>query len=243
MAFPLNIINIYNNNKTFHLVQESYLFAGTKERGIEFFRKIKNDGYKEIVTCGTTYGYGQVAAAYCCKQIGLLCTIFLPETFPRTHMTNLAIELGANVVDICGHPTVGKLTNNAAKYSSDNSFRKLLNVGLDDPDFIQALSDNININKGNINPNRMWLAAGSGTLLRALHKVFPNCHFCVVQVGRHIYSDILKGINHTIYKCSQSFKENAKILPPYTSLENYDAKIWQFVTKHGQNGDYIWNVK
>ena len=26
------------------------------------------------------------------------------------------------------------------------------------------------------------------------------------------------------------------------SVDWYDAKLWQFVLKHGEEGDYIWNV-
>lgn len=243
MNFPLNVIDISNNEKTFHLIQETHLFAGSKQRGIKFFEQLKEHGYKEVVTCGTTHGYGQVAVALCCKQVGLLCTIFLPKTFPRTSMTNLALELSANIKDMDNYPSIGKLTQQVINYCSNDKFKKIINLGLDHPDFIQAVADNIELNKGNINPKRIWLAVGSGTLLRAIHKVFPNCHFCIVQVGRHIYPDILEGIKHTIYKCSQPFTEKTKVIPPYTSLHNYDAKVWQFVIKYGEDGDYIWNVK
>jgi len=30
--------------------------------------------------------------------------------------------------------------------------------------------------------------------------------------------------------------------PPYPSLDNYDAKVWQQILKLGEEGDYIWNV-
>ena len=243
MNFPLNILDINHKDNKFHLIQETYLFAGSKQRGLLFFQKLKDEGYKEVVTCGTTHGYGQVAVSLCCKQVGLLCTIFLPKTFPRTYMTNTARELGANVIDMDNYPTIGQLTRFATEYCSNNDERKLINLGLDHPDFIQAVADNIEMNKGDINPKRIWLAAGSGTLLRALHKVFPNTHFCIVQVGRHIYADILEGINYTLYKCTQTFTEKTKVIPPYISLHNYDAKVWQFVIKYGENGDYIWNVK
>jgi hypothetical protein len=243
MDIPLNIVNVNHSRKTFHLIQETTLYAGSKQRGIKFFQNLKDNGFEEIVTCGTTHGYGQVAAAFSCKEVGLACTIFLAKLIPRTKMTNLAIELGAKIIDIDNDPKIGILMKHATTYTNNNPKIKLLHLGLDDPNFIQAVADNININKGNINPKRMWLAVGSGTLLRALHKVFPDCHYCIVQVGRCIYPDIVEGINHTIYKCTQPFRENTKNIPPYESLANYDAKVWQFVSKHGSNGDYIWNVK
>jgi hypothetical protein len=35
---------------------------------------------------------------------------------------------------------------------------------------------------------------------------------------------------------------NPSDVPPYDSLDVYDAKIWIFVKQHGQDGDFIWNV-
>lgn len=211
-----------------------------------FFYKLKESGVSEVVTYGTVYGYGQVATAWCCREVGLLCTIFLPETFPRTLMTREAIKLGASVVDIGpdnGYPTTSVLSTKAKSYASKERDRKLLEIGLDDPDFIQALSDGIIANKGNINPKRIWVAGGSGVLSRALSKAFPEAELCIVQVGRKIYPDVLIGIKHKLYLSPEPFRSNAEIIPPYKSLKHYDAKVWRFVRKYGENGDYIWNVK
>ena len=246
LLVPLNIINVPCSNKTFLLIQETGLRAGSKQRGISFFKKIKEAGYTEIVTYGTTYGYGQVATAWCCREIGLLCTIFLPETFPRTKMTKEALNLGASIVDIGpdnGYPTTNILSTKARNYASKELDRKMLELGLDDPDFIQALADGIISVKANIDPKRIWVAGGSGVLSRALSKAFPDAEICIVQVGRKIYPDILETIKHTLYISPEPFRSNAEIIPPYQSLRHYDAKIWRFVRKYGEDGDYIWNVK
>lgn len=244
--FPLYIVNIPCGKRTFKLIQDNYLPAGTKQRGVSFFKKIKDKGFEEVVTYGTVYGYGQVATAWCCKQVGLSCTIFLPKTFPRTKMTKEALKLGAVIVDVSpynGYPTTSVISKKAYNYASEDKDRKMLGLGLDDPDYIQALSDGIKIAKGNINPKRIWVAGGSGVLARAIAKAFPDTKLCIVQVGRKIYPDVLEGINHNFYISPEPFRRNAEIVPPYVSLRHYDAKIWKFVRKYGQNGDYIWNVK
>lgn len=243
---PLNIIKIPCDDRMFNLIQDSYLPAGTKQRGLPYFIKLKELGYTEIVTYGTVYGYGQVATAWCCKEVGLLCTIFLPETFPRTKMTKEAIKYGALIVDVGPdgrYPTTPVVSLKAHNYISKNAGCKLLELGLDDPEYIQTLADEIKAVKGNIDPKRIWIAGGSGVLARAISKAFPNAQLCIVQVGRKIYPDILEGMKHNLYISPEPFKQNAQITPPYKSLRHYDAKVWRFVQKYGNDGDYIWNVK
>ena len=278
-TLPLEILPISWNDSTYHLIQDTWLPAGTKQRGINYFRKLKDQGYTEVVTYGTVYGYGQVATAWCCREVGLLCTLFLPKTYPRTRMTREAIAYGAAVMDIGpdnNYPSTTVLAMKARAYAAkdsnlntgrtpsigvgiasnsnynhhalhdngqQNCKRKLLELGLDDPEFIQALADGIIAVKGNINPKRIWVAGGSGVLTRALSKAFPETELCVVQVGRKIYPDVLQGIRYTMYISPESFSHNAEIVPPYKSLRNYDAKVWRFVRVYGKDGDYIWNVK
>jgi len=243
---PLNIIKVPCSNKTFNLIQDTYLPAGTKQRGIMFFKKLKDEGYTEVVTYGTVYGYGQVATAWCCREVGLLCTIFLPETFPRTKMTRDAIKLGATVVDVGsdnGYPTTSMIAMRARNYASKDNDCRMVELGLDDPGFIQALGDGISNSKGDIEPKRIWVAGGSGVLARSISRAFPNAEICIVQVGRKIYPDILVGMKHKLYISPEPFRKNAEIAPPYRSLRHYDAKVWRFARRYGHDGDYIWNVK
>ena len=91
-------------------------------------------------------------------------------------------------------------------------------------------------------PKRMWLVAGSATLLAAFHTLWPSTHFLVVQVGKQVYSDQLEGIDCKLYKAPERFAEDARVLPPYNSVRNYDAKLWQFVQREAEEGDWVWNV-
>jgi len=233
-------------DRVFNLIQDTDLPAGTKQRGLSFFQNLKQLGFKEVVTYGTVYGYGQVATAWCCKQVNMLCTIFLPRKFPRTNMTIMASKLGATIVDVQpdnGYPTTSVLANKARNYSDKEQGRRLVELGLDDVDFIQALSEGISSASTDINPKRIWVAGGSGVLSRALSKAFPNAQICIVQVGRKIYPEVLAGINHKLYISPEPFRRHAEIPPPYKSLRHYDAKVWRFVSKYGEDDDYIWNVK
>mgnify|MGYP001351197581 CR=1 FL=1 len=57
-----------------------------------------------------------------------------------------------------------------------------------------------------------------------------------------MYKDILDEHRTTMYVAPEQFNDDAHNLPPYSSTRNYDAKLWQFVKKYGDNGDFIWNV-
>mmetsp|Transcript_12603 Transcript_12603/g.27015 ORF Transcript_12603/g.27015 Transcript_12603/m.27015 type:complete len:123 (+) Transcript_12603:365-733(+) len=91
-------------------------------------------------------------------------------------------------------------------------------------------------------PRRLWLACGSGVILRALGSVWPKAKFGVVQVGKTIYDDICEGLDFTLHVAPERFAEPASEPPPFPSVTNYDAKVWQFVDALAENGDVVWNV-
>lgn len=48
--------------------------------------------------------------------------------------------------------------------------------------------------------------------------------------------------NARLWVAPEKFEQPAKSPPPYPSCDNYDAKVWQFVSRHGSDGAVIWNV-
>jgi len=112
----------------------------------------------------------------------------------------------------------------------------ILPFGLDDPEYRYLLKEAIKEQLPTVvlenPPKRIWLVAGSGTILRTLHKIFPNTFFNIVQVGKPIWDDILEEItnkngkpNYTLYKAPEKFWEKAKKQQPHQTEEKYDAKI------------------
>lgn len=245
---PVNIINVVDNGRTFKLIQDTYLEAGSKQRGIRYFQQLKDAGYTGIITQSTPYGYGQIAASMGCKVLGLECHLFLPKTDYVTDLTKIAMQY---------HPQVhfvekGRYTKNSEVEREMRAFSedmddeyKVVSLGLDDRDYIRelglAIADSTRDHQ--IDGKNIWLAGGSAVIARALHQAFPNSKLFIVAMGRHIYPDLVEGINHEIYTAPEAFTRDAQVTPPYTSLANYDAKVWQFVKQYGNDGDFIWNVK
>jgi len=141
-----------------------------------------------------------------------------------------------------------QLDNKLAKESA-----YMIPFGMESSDFIKFYVNAIKNNTENSDllarlntpsnaPINLWLVAGSSVLLRALTIIFPLIHFNIVQVGRNIWTEHVDWSRSTLYVAPEKFYEEAIHQPPYPTVKTYDAKLWQFVMKHGRDGDYIWNV-
>lgn len=242
---PLTVLHFEDEGRNFHVIQDHVLRAGTKQRTLSAFTKLKAEGYKEIVSYGTPYGYSQVAMGYASRAIGIKCTMFMERLPTPADLTMKAIGYGLRVHYIDGGYKNEKKRAMAYEYSkSRGSAAYFVELGLDDELFIDAMASDIKTAGSAINPSVIWLAGGSGTLARALARAFPRALLNIVLVGRQISQDVLDQIPlHKIYKSKIPFQQDATVIPPYESLPHYDAKVWEFVVQYGQDGDYVWNVK
>lgn len=240
----------------FTLIQDSNLKFGTKMRMLSYFTHLKQNGYTEVVTYGTTHGYGQAAVAWCCRQAGLKCILYINMNlvgggdYRPTHMTQDAKALGAIVHEIksVGKPTqLWQLKEKMETYKSDDPKAKVarLPLGLYSNETIQALVGNISLiaHTQNIHPKRIWVACGSGTVAKAISLAFPEARMLLVKVGKQPEERVLEGMNYKMFEYPGAFKEPATEMPPYASLRTYDAKVWYFVSREGEPGDFIWNIK
>lgn len=224
------------------LIQEHDLIVGTKQRGIKFFQNLKDTGYEEVVAISSVFGYGQIAVAFACKIVNLKCTIFVSKSRPVTNLTKKALAFSANIIEVNTWHNYD-LTEKALEYVENKENIKFLPLGLDDDEFMDYLYRALIKSTKNVKPRRMWLAVGSGVILRTLVRIWPNCEYLIVQVGRNIPDHILEGIKYIKYVYPSSFSQKTQTIPPYESLSHYDAKVWHFASKFGEKGDYIWNVK
>lgn len=246
---PLRVLDFEVDGKRIHVLQDHYLEAGTKQRAIQAFADLKAAGYDEVVSYGTPFGYSQVATGYMGKAVSIKTTMFLETVTPLRPETKQAMRYGLNV------KLLPAQTKNSGKKAAAEQYVQevikaggdpiLVDLGLDDPVFIDAIADNIRQVKGDINPKRIWVAGGSGTLARALAKVWPDAMLLIVTVStRPIYDDVLEQLPHyKLYKSAIKYTQDADVLPPYESVPHYDAKVWKFVLEDGRDGDYVWNVK
>ena len=235
-----------------HIVNEgANRLYGTKQRiTSQYVAEKMKEGFREFIYAGPVNAMGAFALAKGCVDSGARCTLFLcgsrltPQSkgFPRS----VKINLVKNNLYIT-HEKAEEYVKN------EPSRRFMVPFGISDPLYKNLLKASIesDLKIMSIHPKRMWVAVGSGTLLSILLELFPETEFHAVQVGKTLKLETLHEDPSVIekyrervkiYWSPEKFSKPAVHQPPYSSLINYDAKVWQFVLEGGQEGDYIWNV-
>jgi DNA modification methylase len=233
--------HITKSKINYKVFRDDFLVGGTKQRAL--IPMIEKTNKEKYVYAGPSQGYAQIALAYTCKIMHKTAVLFLPREQRRTALTEYALSFGS--VELNEFPVDLKtLQQKAQDYSNNNANSYLLAFGGHEPLYIKELCKAIkmSIKELTIKPTRIWIVAGSATILSALYKVFPKTHFCVVQVGKKIWPDQLEENRTTLYISEERFTEKALIQPDYPTVSTYDAKLFTFFLKYGLDGDYIWNV-
>jgi len=252
---PPLIINSYKLNEEIrvNVIDDGKLLGGTKQRALVKFIQYY-DNYEEFVYAGPSTGFAQIALTMACIKMNKKVTLFIQNTLD--YIPNLSFwcqKMGAKVNIY--YDQLNKIEEMAKQYVEsipDKAF--LIPFGLESSVYTNLLFEELSkVILPEINPKRLWLVVGSGTLLRVLARIWTKTEFLPVQVGKKIWEDqyepevwIRMGGKERIdiLKAPQKFFENVygRNLPPYDSVANYDAKVWQHVIKYAEDGDYIWNV-
>lgn len=252
---PQLVINSYkvNDDVTINVIDDGKLLGGTKQRALIRFIDYYKD-YDEFVYAGPSIGFAQVALTSACVKMNKKVTLFIQNTLDYVpNLTFWCQKLGANVYIY--YDQLSFIEGEAKKYVENKSSKPfLIPFGLESPIYTNFLYDELSkVINPELNPKRLWLVIGSGTLLRVLARIWKNTEFFPVQVGKQIWEDQYEpevwermgGRERiTLLKAPQKFFESVygRNLPPYASVPDYDAKVWQQVIKYAKNGDYIWNV-
>ncbi len=229
---PLKIENV----EGFNIIRDDVLEGGTKQRGLYWLVKYL-EKKTDLAYAGPSQGVAQVALGLIAKHFNL--NAFMFSAGDRTKLTTRAEALGVSIIQCLYYQDA---LDKALEYKKEHEIT-LLPFGLNSPEFIKYLTHALIIAKGNMkDPKRMWVVAGSGVLLNCLYDVFPTTYFFAVQVGKTIGYKEIRSCRTRVFVHPQKFVESAEMAPPYASVENYDAKLWFFVKKYGEPGDYVWNV-
>lgn len=244
---PLRTIKVSHNQMQFTVIQEGVMVGGSKQRMYKGFSNIKE---REIVYAGPNTGMAQVALSIIGKYWGKDVTIFTNSTpgGSYTRMTARAARYGAKIMLQADKTILGTVENKAKTYCRGKNQGKKDDAyccpfGLDSKELREAWVEEVkSLIPPDMKPKRMWLATGSGTLVKMLNDVFPDTEFHAVQVGKKINPNLLGNKKLFIHPVSLRFEQPTNDLPPYDSVPEYDAKVWSIMMKEGKDGDYIWNV-
>jgi len=241
--------------KSFILLDDgAHCIGGTKQRLLG--RLMHQIPQKEVIYAGPGEGMAQVALAYTARMWGKKAVIFLnarTDDALQMPLVKLAQALGGDIrLGAPGqHVSLLAAEKSAQLYvSQDPSSRFLSPFGLrkDRGDPVFELFRSVLLEAlcfVRAPPKRMWVVSGSGFIMDVLHSIWPKTKFMIVQVGRKIWKEVLANKQYQLFTSLQEFSECvAEELRPtaYRSVDWYDAKLWQFVLAHGEEGDFIWNV-
>lgn len=110
-----------------------------------------------------------------------------------------------------------------------------LPLGFNDQGFLDALANYASTAEA---PKRAWVPVVSGTLLRGLEQAWPETEFHgVCAARRHGYEG-----NAILHMAEEKYSQPAENPPPYPACTFSDAKVWQFASRFGEDGDLIWNT-
>ncbi len=244
-------------DEIFFLIQEGYLPGGTKQRA--FIPYLESTNYDVYIYAGPSSGYAQVALSIAAQQTGKIAVIFVEYSRGNAHLPEKARSWGAMLYNVSmrkrdrnGYFIEIPAPFRVVRQTAESYYDKLLKSGIRVTMMpfgggCEEITNFLRIRIGeslpvNFNPKRMWLVAGSGTILGVLSELLPTTFFEIVQVGNRIWPDQLPINRSRLHIAPERFFNVAISQPPYPTVRTYDAKLWQFFEKFGQNGDYIWNV-
>lgn len=230
------------------LIDDGKLLGGSKTRGLASY--IRQCSSKVFCYAGPGTTAGAFALSVVCSYYHKKAVLYIVGN--NTHTTRMAKQLGASVL---------------TKFRSvDAAERRLMRdypphkgtiipFGMLDSTFQEHLiSAFIEAWPKSHQPRRVWIACGSCVILRALAAALPpNTVYCIVQVGVSVWPDVLDEFipdRYILYDVRKridpingyTFVMPARILPPWESYDNYDAKIYELLLQHAEEGDYVMNV-
>jgi hypothetical protein len=225
-SFPDPIIEDYNGIK---VVREDLLNVGSKARfGEALIAKCESDTF---VYVQPRFGFAGVSLTELCRTYGKKLVLFMPSSKEVSEHQAYCIEQGCeyHFHRIAAMPNLNII---AKKWASENK-AFFIPLGLKH-ELVTAMI--IKVASQIKEPESFWTAFSTGVLNRALQIAWPNSIANALAVSRNI-QDGEKG-KANIISSTYRFEQNAKILPPFPSSKNYDAKVWEFLKK----GDLFWNV-
>lgn len=228
------IIEKHNGIK---VLRDDLLIGGTKSILMPY---IVSNEYDEYVYASPVYGGFQIALSAYCQSVNKKATIFCAKRKELHDNTKRCIDFGAEIIQV----PYGYLSN-VEKHAKDYSFykkAKKLEFGAKTSQNIEIISNRVKevIFKIGAEPDEIWCAIGSGTLVESILKATSKSRIYGVQVGANYYNN---NPRLSILKYPKSFDKISKYKCDFNSMPNYDLKAYEFCVKFKKTENVLfWNV-
>jgi hypothetical protein len=223
----------------FKVVREDLMGFGSKCR----FGDILDSTCKQdtLVYVQPGYGFAGISLAYLANKYNKKLVLFSPSQKEISDHQAICVEMGAQMKfkRIAAMPV---LNAHAKKWAEDNG-AFFIPLGLRH-ELVTAAAVKVahDLAEKHGYPEEVWSAISTGVLQRSLQIAWPDAKFNGVAVARNIKKGE-RGIAE-IWSNPKAFTQDVdpQYNPPFPSAMNYDAKAWEFMTKHGSPGAWFWNV-
>ena len=186
----------------------------------------------EFVYASPVYGGFQIALSAYCQQNGKKATIFCAKRNTLHPNTSKCLDHGANVIQVpYGYLTV--VEKQARLYCEGKPDVEKIIFGAGTSDNQQLLTQRTldifkHIGK---EPDEIWCAVGSGTLISGISAACKTAKIYGVQVGAEFIPP--EGShNIQIIKYEKPFDKPSKFKAPFPSVANYDLKAFEKCMEH-----------
>lgn len=234
---------VVHEHNGFNVIDESLSCeVGYKARAGEFFIKnIKQEGAKEVVYVQPRVGYAGISLSWLCKKYGLDLTLVMPASKLISDHQALCIEFGCKpkFARIAAMPNANIL---AKKYADSKTDAVYVPLGLYHEDVIAGgVRSFYDYFKNKTKPKVMWSVISTGVLTRTMQIALPTTKFKAVAVARNIQQGELGSAE--FYSYHKAFSQKSDLLPDsFDSEHTYDSKGWDYINRHGDPGDWFFNV-
>ena len=212
------------------------LTVGTKTRaGDLLMSKVKAN---TMVYCQPRVGLAgvslcDVAQRYPDKKI----VLFMPSSKRISVHQACCIERGAKVIfeRIAAMPNLNLY---AKKWAADNG-AYFIPLGLKHELATAAI---VHAASTIQEPDEVYVAISTGVLSRALQIAWPNAKFTCVAVARNLKAGELGRADVISEPLEFPQSEKPENLPPFATVDSYDAKVWKYIPKNSGRRVLMWNV-
>lgn len=217
------------------VVRDDLFPYGSKARFLNhYFSEL--DAHEVVYGGSPRWGFAQISIAALAKRHGKKATIFLPQSKQLSEYSLRAQSLGAKIVQVPMGFT--KVCEARAREYAQKRGAFNLPRGLNIPEALVGIMSMVQ--KLEIEPDEVWTVASTGTLSRGLQLAWPKADFFAVQTGHKVGQHEVGRAGIVVHP--QPFGRPAKLLPPFPSVPEYDAKAWQHIPKDGKKLRLFWNV-
>lgn len=216
----------------------------------------QNPDKREFIYASPVYGGFQIALSIYCKMHNKQAVIFCARHKIKHRNTLICKQLGAKIVEVYpGYLSV--VQYRALEYASKNDNRLYINFGAYSEENLGILVKRaqkviakwkkapkpVGAPPKKAEPDEIWVAVGSGTLLTAILEATTRTHIYGVQVGAEV---TIKDPRVTIIKYDRPFEYESPFETPFPSMSHYDRKAFEMLIQkrgyHPKKNILFWNV-